>query len=352
MNIFLEIAKSAQIGRYLILVIFLSTLLISESEVCTADTNIGYGFWTTGRDTSNYQPDWSALTHIAYSDWKVNSDGSLEAPPNMIHFITVRDLAHSHGKKFIITVGCNNPSTMDSILANHREDFANNVLNTVQEYGADGVNVDFEFPQQTNSITKTPNKALFESFMNTLHTTLKTANPGYHISIDTTSRTHSVYANSNLAKYLDHIVIMEYDFQKGQGKTGSNSPYNDPSRYDVLKSVSDWDNYFNKQQMILALPLYGYQYSSATDQPGSTFTKIQQLDMKVAVQTADQYGRLWDSNSNTPWCRYYDGSSWHQIWYDDAQSLKLKYDYIKSQNIDGVAFWALNCETSDVWEVF
>lgn len=349
---FLQSKNTTQIRRYLILMLFVSTFLISESGVCAAGSDIRYGFWTIWRDPTVYQPDWNGLTHVAYSSWNVDSSGSLVAPPNMTHFTTVRDLTHSHGKKFIISVACSDLSAIDSIFANHREDLAKNVLSIVQKYGADGVNLDFEFPQQTNSITKTSNKVLFESLMSTLYNTMKTANSGYHISIDSTAGVDPVYANSNLAKYLDDIVIMDYDFQGGLGKTGPNSPYNDPTRYDVTKSVSDWGNYFNKQQMILGLPFYGYKYSSATDQPGSTFTKVEQIDMPVAIQAANQYGRLWDSNSNTPWCRYYDGSTWQQIWYDDTQSLKSKDDYVKSQNIAGVAFWALSCETPDVWSVF
>ena len=33
----------------------------------------------------------------------------------------------------------------------------------------------------------------------------------------------------------------------------------------------------------------------------------------------------------------------HQIWYDDPQSLKVKYHLAASQDMKGIAIWSIDC---------
>ena len=75
--------------------------------------------------------------------------------------------------------------------------------------------------------------------------------------------------------------------------------------------------------------------------------------MNNAIANAQTYGRLWDSNSHTPWHRYQFEDAWHECWYDDEESLGLKFDYVNSANLAGTGFWALGYEgnNANIWNV-
>ncbi|MCZ7394655.1 MAG: glycosyl hydrolase family 18 protein [Candidatus Methanoperedens sp.] len=317
-----------------------------------------YAFWPYWTDPSSYQPDWKGLTHVAYHSWNAKSDGTLVAPIDINRYNAVKNVARQNGVKVIISVTSFDAVTMDSIFAYHRENLANNILYAMQTYGADGVNIDFEFPNPTNTYTHTSNSALFEEFMQILYTKLKSANLDSHISIDVSGGVEGVYRNGNLAQYVDAIFLMGYDYHWSKDTTtGAVSPYNaynDPYQLDVDYSVNLLKKYYPSSKIILGLPLYGYDWpSSSSEQGASTIGNGATVQMKNAIANAQTYGRLWDSNSNTPWYRYKLGDTWHQTWYDDDESLGLKLDYVNSENIGGAGFWALGYEgnNANIWNV-
>jgi len=312
-----------------------------------------YGFWPYWTNPDSYQPNWNALTHIAYFSWSANSDGTLNAPSNITRYNTVKSYAQQNGVKIVICVTCFDKDTQDSIFAYHKTDLANNILDVLQTYGADGVNLDFEFPRTTNSYTGESNTDLFEQLMSILYNTLKNANPDYHISFCIAGGVETVYRNANLSQYVDAIFLMGYDYHWASASTtGAVSPYNDPNQFDVVDSVNILLNYYPREKIILGVPFYGYDWPCDSDQPGATTTGTgSAVLMKYAVQNAQTYGRRWDSNSNTPWYAYQSGGEWHQCWYDDEESLALKWDYVNSANLCGTGFWALGYETSEIWDV-
>jgi spore germination protein YaaH len=169
-------------------------------------------------------------------------------------------------------------------------------------------------------------------------------------------RVEGVYRNTNLKQYLDSIFIMGYDYHwRESSTTGPVSPYNDPATYDVVDTVNISLNYYDKQQLILGLPFYGYDWKTVSGQPkAGTIGIAKSVDLSWTNYIAPVYGRLWDSSSNTPWYRYKDGDTWHQVWYDDDKSIGLKYDYAKSKNLGGVGFYALGLEgnNSTIWNIF
>ena len=325
------------------------------TDFATPNSTIVYGFWPNWPYIESYQPDWNTLTHVSYSEWTLNSDGTITNPENMSHYYAVRDQAHQHGVKITLCIYSSDPYAMDSVIANHQKDFINNISNLLQMYGADGVNLDLETPTDINSITGTSNVPLFENLMANLHTTLKTENPAYHISIDTPwgIKHAATFKNANLKKYVDSVFLMSYDYCDRK-TTAPNSPYDSPIQYDAIESVNETSNYFSKNQIILGLPFYGYDYSTDSNQPGANITNEQTIHIEDAVNNSQIYGRIWDSDSNTPWYRYKSGDTWHQVWYDDDESLNLKYQYVKSENLGGVGFWALGYERnySNIWKVF
>jgi len=284
-----------------------------------------------------------------------NSDGTLDTSYIGADYYNVRDTAHSHNVNVTITVKCFDHNIQDDILAYHRDDLANNILQKLQDYGADGVSIDFEDVSSTNSYTGESNIDLMEQFMQVLHDTLKNANPNYHISFCVMGSVETVYRNAALSQYTDAVFLMGYDYHwQSAPTTGAISPYNDPTQLDVVDSVNILENYYPSNKIILGLPFYGYDWPCESDSPGSnTIGRGTAVHMENAIADTQIHGRMWDSNSNMPWYRYQSDGTWHQCWYDDEESLGLKFDYVNAANLGGVGFWALGYEgnNANIWNV-
>jgi spore germination protein YaaH len=333
---------------------------LDKVEFSAGLSKVTYGFWPYWIDSHSYQPDWSGLTHVSYFSMDANSDGTLDTSHIGADYYNVRDTAHSHNVRVTLTVtrhgfSSDDQDIQDYILAYHRNDLANNILQKLQAYDADGVSIDFENVRSTNSYTGGSNIVLMEQFMQVLHDTLKNADPNYHISFCVMGSVETVYRNAALSQYTDAVFLMGYDYHwQSAPTTGAVSPYNDPTQLDVVDSVNILENYYPSNKIILGLPFYGYDWPCESDSPGSnTIGTGTAVRMENAIANAQIYGRMWDTASHTPWYRYQSDSTWHQCWYDDEESLGSKFDYVNSANIAGTGFWALGYEgnNANIWNV-
>jgi GH18 family chitinase len=114
-----------------------------------------------------YMPSWSGnvntiqygkLTHINYAFVLPNGDGSLRPVENRDKLSSLVSLAHGNNVKVSIAIGgWNNgdDSAFEALAANSgtRTAFVNNVVNFVNQYGLDGVDMDWEYPDPGASAT-------------------------------------------------------------------------------------------------------------------------------------------------------------------------------------------------------
>ena len=360
----------------LLLMTTIPTVLPAAQVIAHTQDSIGatsslpktvYGFWPYWQSPASYQPDWSALTHVTYFCVEPESDGSLEwkcgtdEDTSPSRYLKVRDAAHSQNVKALITVqAIYGPAldALDNILAYHRQDFADNVLELLQDYGADGVCIDFEYPNEDNSVIGGKNKPLIEDLMHVLHSTLKNADPNYHISLCVAHTAEWEYLNPDLAQYTDAVFIMAYGAANGVTTTQALSPYyeEETKAYGVKWAANRLNGYYPPGKIILGLPFYGYQWACSSGEAGATITgatKVVFMQQAISKAATTPDGRLWDSTSRTPWYRYESGGVWYQCWYEDEESLGLKLDYVNSANLGGAGFWVLGREgnNADIWNV-
>jgi chitinase len=325
---------------------------VSSVKNVTFAPKLIYAYWPHQTDPSSYQPDWKEISIVADLSVDAKSNGNLTTP-DINKYNTVKNLARQNGVKVILPVAIHNfdKDTMDNIFAFHREDLANNISHALQTYGADGVDIDFEHPRNINKYTNESNKNLVEELMRTLYTKLKSKNQNYYIILNVAgSSVEEVYQNPALSQYIDFVFLRGYNYHfRNSNKTGASSPYND-----IINSVNLLKNNYSQNKIILGLFFFGYDWPSASSEPGAnTIGSGFEIPMKDAIDNASIYGRLWDSNSRTPWYNYTSGGAWHQTWYDDDDSLGLKFDIVNSENIRGAGFWALGAEgnNASIWKV-
>jgi spore germination protein YaaH len=139
----------------------------------------------------------------------------------------------------------------------------------------------------------------------------------------------------------------EYHWSKAL-EASAISLFDDSRQLDINKSIDMLKKWYPEDKLILGLPFYGYDWACASPEPGAkTNGEGEIITMYSTLANAKTYGRLWDNSSHTPWYRYQSKGTWHQCWYEDNESLALKFNYVNAANIAGAGFWALGYEGQD-----
>ncbi len=136
----------------------------SDAVSVNVTSDGGGGCDTNGFKVVGYMPSWQGdansiqydkLTHINYSFLLPNSDGSLRPLENASKMQQIVSLGHAQGVKILIAVGGwmdGNDSAFTTLAANPstRTAFVNNLVNFVNQYNLDGVDMDWEYPREGN----------------------------------------------------------------------------------------------------------------------------------------------------------------------------------------------------------
>ena len=79
--------------------------------------------------------------------------------------------------------------------------------------------------------------------------------------------------------------------------------------------------------------------------PFAQGTAARSLSSVDAVTLAGQVGAgiQYDQAAQSPFFRYYDKDGrQHEVWFEDARSLRAKYGLVNEYGLAGVSFWNLN----------
>jgi hypothetical protein len=122
-------------------------------------------------------------------------------------------------------------------------------------------------------------------------------------------------------------------------------------------------------KIILGVPYYGYKWSTTTNQPYGSAVPGTPANADTYQGVLDdfncgpqQLAKAFDSTGQSPWATWWspaasdpcDGNhnSWRELYYDDANSLGLKYDLVNANNLRGTGMWALGYDgtSQDLWK--
>lgn len=320
--------------------------------------------------------DFNVLTTLAYFGVPVQSDGSFNTSD--VGYQTFQSdkatqlftKAHSFGTRVVLTLTMMDNTTIQSVMDNSsaQDQTISQAIQTVQSRGIDGVNVDFEYVGDPGQDYR--NK--FSEFID--HLTQR-----MHAAIRSSQVTVSVYASaikdpkiydiSALGKEADGIFMMAYDFATvGADNAMPTAPlYGYKSGtywYDVSTAVSDFLTQMPANKLILGVPWYAYNYVvyspgiKAQTRPyyswkGQPVTQTYASANSQITTASSNYYSGWDSQGQVGWKAYYVPSTgtWRMVFMDDPRSLSLKYDFAKSNHLQGVGIWALGFEDGqqDMW---
>jgi spore germination protein YaaH len=313
--------------------------------------------------------DWRTLSTVAYFSvgctssgrlLKRDDDGSIStgwAGWTSARMTSVISRAHAHGTRVVLTVTCfawssGGAWTQASVLGSPsaRATLARQVAAAVRDRGADGVNLDFEpiLPGYADEFT---------DLVRAVRRELDAVAPGYQLTFDAMATVgDQPIAEATAPGGADAVVVMGYDFRtSGSSVAGSISPLHGAG-YDLTDTVRAFLAETTASKVILAVPYYGRAWSTETSHlhsrtlhPGR-YGDVAEPYYDQAADLAAVHGRRYDRVEESPWaayrrttCRPGHGcvTTWRQMYFDDAASLKLRYDLINEAGLRGAGIWAL-----------
>lgn len=304
------------------------------------------------------------LTHVNYAFAAINNGGctSADGHADAINFPELRQLKSTYpGLRTLISIG--GPGTEKDFsqiaaTSSTRQDFAKSCIQFMKSTGFDGIDVDWEFP---GPLDKQNFTSLLIELRRQLDETGKTNNATPYLLTFAAGASLYQYQNLDLAQIsalVDWINLMAYDFHgPWSAVTGFNAPLYpaaaDPERPD-LNIQGAVEAYLSlgvpAQKIVVGAPFYGRGWAGVAnanqglyqsfDRGASSGLTYDYRDLATRFLTAgSDFRNYWDAEAKVPWI--YSSSTGTMISYDDPQSLGLKADYVRSQNLGGMMVWQL-----------
>ena len=313
-------------------------------------------YWATSAQMDQFQ--WDRLTHVAYFSYEVNSaNGGCSGKHSWGSSIVQK--AHNHGVKIHLTATLFGSSGNKALLQNETScnTLVNGLVSEVTSAGGDGICIDFESVGSWTGATKA-----LTSFMTKLANAAKQNNLEVSIALPSIDW-YADFDVGSFEKLGIMCIIMGYDYHySGSSVPGPVAPLMPSSRWGTQLNDDYSTRYYlgkmtNAAHLYLAVPYYGRKWKASSTSIGASSLGSSYSSSPVlstCASSASSYGRKWDSDGSVPWFSYTDssGAAW-QCFYDDVESLGLKYDYINSKGLGGVGIWALSHEpgTAKFWNL-
>lgn len=234
--------------------LFALCLLLSVSSMASAAAPanfkvVGYVFSSADMNAVPY----AKVTHLNYAFARPTATGGFNID-NPTNFASLVSNAHAQGKKVFLSIGGGQQASTDNFAtfaanSSYRTAFVNNCINAINQYGLDGIDVDWEFPAGGN------NPANYATLISQLGTAVHNAGKLLTAAVNAYGANADVIQSATFSSF-DWLNIMAYD--KGTG--AANSPYQV-----AVDSIAYWNvtRGLAASKIILGLPFYSSPNSIA-----------------------------------------------------------------------------------------
>lgn len=219
----------------------------------------------------------------------------------------------------------------------NRKTLINGLMEQVDAYGLDGINIDFEK-------VKNPAGIHFVQFLREL--SIETRKRGVVLSVDNfvPSEYTAHYNRKEQGIVADYVIIMGYDeHYVGGGVAGSNASVNF-----VESGIANTKEVVPAEKIINAIPFYTRVWETGPN--GLTASTLTMAAQQAWIERTG-VSPVWLDEYCQNYAEYQSGDSFYQCWLEDTESIRVKLQVMQSQGIKGVASWKLGIEDSAVWDV-
>ncbi len=226
--------------------------------------------------------------------------------------------------------------------AQRRAQFVQRILDEVDEYDLDGIDIDFEAMPDSQREEFT---AFIRELASGLHSRGKFLAVAIHARTSENDGAPGAGAQDwyAIGQACDRFRIMTYDYHWRGGGPGPVAPI-----YWVEQVVEYAKTVVEPSKIIVGVPFYGYDWVG-NDGAGVTWAEIQELkeiyEPKVNLLESDASGEVAES-----WFTYRARDGQHTVWFASVRSLEAKLDLVADYDLGGIAIWRLGGEDPAYWE--
>ena len=218
------------------------------------------------------------------------------------------------------------------------------ILRTVDRKGYQGVDVDFEYVRAEDA-------ERYAGFLARLRQGLiprglpLIAALAPKISAGQPGRLYEGIDYHLIAQSVDFALLMTYEWGNQSSPPMAVAPL--PQVRQVVEyALSE----FHPSQLYLGVPNYGYDWTLPY-RPGSRAKSLSNVE---AVRLAwNRHAAIrYDEQAQSPWFRYVDDrGAEHEVWFEDARSIKAKLNLAFDYSLYGVGYWNLDRPFPQNWVV-
>ena len=216
-----------------------------------------------------------------------------------------------------------------------RQRLIENLIDTALAYNIDGINVDFETISSSTA-------SHYIQFIRELSVYCR--NKGLVLSVDNPNYAsyNSHYDRTEQGIVADYVINMGYDEHYAGSEAGSIASYSF-----VKQGIEDCLDEVPSSKLINAIPFYTRLWTESGSSLSSSAMGINKEEEWIAENSATI---TWDETTKQNYAEASATSGKQYMWVEDIDSLELKLDLIKENDLAGVACWRLGFETADVWD--
>ena len=308
-----------------------ASLLLYLSVGARAQDRIVVAYVTSG---STDMPDMSLMTHINYAFGYVNQtfNGVRISRPERL-----REIVKAKGNvKVCLSVGGWGSGRFSEMASSdvRRKSFADSCAAVVDEFGLDGIDIDWEYPTSSAAgISSSPEDTdNFTLLMRDLRASL---GPDCLLTLATVCSARYIDFPAILP-YVDWVNVMSYDMGRPPRHNASLYRSKITGRFSADDAVkAHLAAGIPAEKLTMGMPFYGHGRDGYNDY----------VDYKDLMPPLEGHHEEWDSVALVPYYATADGRL--VLGFDNVRSIAEKCKYIVDKGLLGGMYWEYNCDNAD-----
>lgn len=275
---------------------------------------------------SRVMPDPTLMTHIFYAFGHVNESFNGVGIDNPDRLRAIVALKKQNPKlKVVLSVGGWGSGRFSEMASSdkNRETFAKSCRKAVDEYGLDGIDIDWEYPTQKSAgISASPDDT--KNFTLLMRDLRKALGKKYELSCATVASGDYIDFKDCI-QYLDFVNVMAYDMGN---PPRHHSPLYKSELSGGMTTEQAVESHLKKgvpaSKLVIGMPFYG--------RDGKEYSQwSKNKNLKIDAQ------EKWSEASKVPYLESKDGKM--VFGYENTRSLAIKCQYAIDNHLRGAMYW-------------
>ena len=218
-----------------------------------------------------------------------------------------------------------------------RTNLIQGIMESILSLGLDGINIDFEKINVDGG-------EHFAQFIRELSIECRKQEVVLSIANYVPFSFNDYYRRDVQGKVADYVIIMGYD----EHWRGSGDPGSVASIGYVSSGIEKTLTQVPKEKVINALPFYTILWKITGAKVEDEYITLNNTDDFIRRMNVETH---WDEETAQQFAEWTSGDTKYQIWIENEESIGVKLNVMKANDIAGVAIWQISYGNNAVWEL-